>query len=228
MGKKAAKREEDPRAYFPAFLDLCGQRCVVVGGGVVAARKCAALLKARAEVIAVAPEFCAALRRMKNVKRRERAFRASDVRGAVLVIAATDRRQVNECVAALARRQRCLVNVVDRPELCTLVVPSVIRRGRLTVAISTGGLSPALARRLRQQLEGVLPAGYGGYLRALGRLREEMKGLVCDAAERRAILTRAASEDAYEAFQRGGVAAFRKAVGFAVPRRKSKCRPCEK
>jgi precorrin-2 dehydrogenase / sirohydrochlorin ferrochelatase len=142
--------------YFPAFLDLRGRRCLVVGGGQVGERKVRDLLAAGADVTVVSPALTSGLSELvaaAAIGHRPRSFLKSDVRGCALVIAATGRPEVDNVVAAAARRHRALVNVVDRPELCDFIFPSVLRRGELQIAVSTGGRSPALAREIRRRLE---------------------------------------------------------------------------
>ncbi len=154
--------------YFPVSLKVGGERCLVVGGGAVAARKARSLLRAGARVTAVSPSF---VPRFPRVRRLRRAFRAADVGGALLVIAATDDPRANRAVHAACRRRGIPVNVVDVPGLCTFIVPSVARRGSVTVAVSTGGLSPSLARALRARIEAVLPASLGRLARSVGGRR---------------------------------------------------------
>lgn len=156
---------------FPVSLRVGGERCLVVGGGPVALRKARSLLRAGARVTAVSPAFSAGFPRVRRLKR---AFRAGDVRGALLVIAATDEPAVNRAVYAACRRRGVPVNVVDVPELCTFTVPSVARRGRVTVAVSTGGLSPSLARALRLRIEALLPAALGRLARSVGARRRRL------------------------------------------------------
>src|SRR5437868_13245801 len=135
--------------YYPLMLKVKGEPCLVVGGGPVALQKARALSKAGAEVTAVSPSFSAAFRRT-SIPRLKRRFRAGDVSGRILVIAATDSTEVNRAVSAACRKRRIPVNVVDVPELCSFIVPSIVRRGPVVVAISTGGQSPSLAKALRR------------------------------------------------------------------------------
>ena len=141
--------------YFPLFLDLAGQRCLIVGGGPIGERKAAALLEYGACVVVVSPivtPVLASLAAAGRMEHRARTFLASDVRGCRLVVAATGGPS-DRAVVAAARRRRVLVNAVDRPAWCDVIVPSVLRRGELQIAVSTGGRSPALARDIRRRLE---------------------------------------------------------------------------
>ncbi len=191
------------REYFPVFLRVRGAKALVVGGGSVALRKCRDLLAAGAVVSAVAPSFCRALRRISSVQLSERRFRASDLRGAALVVAATGSAEVNERVAAEARRRGIPVNVVDRPELSTFIVPAVLRRGPIVVAVSTGGASPALARNLRDRISETISSGFGRHAAFLSRVRPLVLKKISDARHRRRILERLAEDDVREMIERG-------------------------
>jgi precorrin-2 dehydrogenase/sirohydrochlorin ferrochelatase len=161
-------------SYYPALLDLAGKLAVVVGGGRVAGRKVASLLEAGARVRLVAPELAEETARRageEKVSHLARGFQPEDLDGAWLVISATDDEQLNRAVAAEAEARGVFVNVVDVPELCSFIVPAVVRRGELTLAVSTGGASPAAARRLRQRLQDQFGPEWGPYLRLMRRLR---------------------------------------------------------
>jgi siroheme synthase-like protein len=138
--------------YYPIFLDIAGKPVVVVGAGKVALRKTKGLLEAGAAVTVVAPRAEPEFARL-GITMRPRAFRASDIRGAVLAFAATDDRGVNHAVAQAARRHGIPVNVADAREECSFIVPARIARGNLQIAISTGGESPRLAAALRRKIE---------------------------------------------------------------------------
>ena len=165
----------DAFRLFSLALRVTGRPCLVVGGGAVAARKVAALLEAGALVEVVAPELGPEL----AAQRREGAswrwmakpFSAADVVGCLLVIAATDDRQVNRRVAEAAREQRALVNVVDDPDESDFFVPSVLRRGPLHFAVTTSGLAPAVSARLRRRLEELFPEEWGDAVALIGRAR---------------------------------------------------------
>jgi len=156
--------------YYLAALDLRGRRCVVAGGGAVARRKTEGLLAAGADVLVVAPE---AGEMPGGAVVERRAARLADLDGAVLVVCATDDPAVNAALAREARRLGVLANVVDDPDRGDLVVPAVLRRGALQVAVSTGGASPALARRLRDELAAHVGDEYGELAALLGELRAE-------------------------------------------------------
>ena len=188
--------------YFPAFLDLRGRRCLVVGGGTVGDRKTRDLLRAGAEVTLVSPRLTAdlaALARAGAITHRPRPFRRADVRGAMLVSAAPGVRGGDAAVAAEARRRRALVIVVDRPAACDFILPSVLRRGRLQIAVSTGGRSPALAREIRRRLERVVGPEYAALVERVGEARERARALVADPRARLAAGERVVA-DALAAF----------------------------
>jgi len=165
-------------AYYPAFLDLRDRRCLVVGGGVVAERKIDALCDAGARVVVVSPTLTVALDTLVaagSIEHRARRFRRHDTRGCALVVAATGVGAVDDAVAAAARRERALVNVVDRPDACDFILPSVLRRGDLQIAVSTGGQSPALAREIRRHLEAQIGEDYGELVASVGRARDRLR-----------------------------------------------------
>ncbi len=157
---------------YPIFLDLDGRRCVVVGGGEVANRKARKLLQARAEVVVVSPEVKPELESVAAEVYR-RPYREGDLEGAFLVFAATGRRGVNAAVAREARGRGIPVNVADVPSEGDFALPSVLRRGQLQVAVSTGGASPTLARRIRYELESTFGSEWAGVVDELGRARRD-------------------------------------------------------
>jgi siroheme synthase-like protein len=176
--------------YYAAFLDLRGRGALVVGGGTVAERKVSGLLDAGARVRLVSPTVTPALATRavaRILEHRARAFRRHDVRGCAIVVAATGVPDVDDAVAAAARRARALVNVVDRAEACDFILPSVLRRGDLQIAVSTGGRSPALAREIRRHLEEQFAADSGTVIAWAGRARARvLSGERLPAVRRRA------------------------------------------
>jgi precorrin-2 dehydrogenase/sirohydrochlorin ferrochelatase len=173
--------------YFPAFLDLRGRACLVVGGGSVGERKARALLECGARVVVVSPVVTpglVALAAAERIVARARRFRRSDLRGCALAIAATGDAIVDAVVASAARRRGVLVNVVDRAAQCDFILPSVLRRGGLQIAVSTGGRSPALAREIRHRLEGLFPEDYGDLVARVGAARRRARAHASTAGER--------------------------------------------
>jgi len=192
------------------MVDLTGKRCLVVGGGAVAERKVALLVQCGAGVEVVSPKATARLMSLASsgrIRLRRRPVRASDLPGAFLVVLATDDPKVNREVAGRVKRAGGLVNVADAPAACSFLVPSVVRRGDLTVAISTGGSSPALAKKLRQRLEQIIGPEYGAFVAALRLLRQRTRQTIADPADRRTIYQRAVESDLFEAATRGDSAA---------------------
>jgi precorrin-2 dehydrogenase/sirohydrochlorin ferrochelatase len=175
---------------YPITLKLRGRRALVVGGGEVARRKVEALLEAGAHVKAVAPQFCDSLAEMaidELIECRRRRYREDDLDGVWLVIGATDDPAANAQVAADAEARGLLVNIVDQPELCSFLVPATVRRGSLVIAVSTGGSSPALARRIRLTLEQQFGPEYGALADLLGELRPQVMARIPDQSQRQAV-----------------------------------------
>ena len=174
--------------YYPAFLDLSGRRCVVVGGGKVARRKVMSLLKAGARVTVISPALDPALARLKErglINHIVRGFRPADLKGAALVFSATDREAENEKVSVAAQRRGILVNVADIPAQCSFIVPSVVDRGPLVIAVSTSGASPAMSRSIRLELERLYGRRFARYLRGLSAVRRKALGKLPPARRRR-------------------------------------------
>ncbi|MGC9325122.1 MAG: precorrin-2 dehydrogenase/sirohydrochlorin ferrochelatase family protein [Desulfomonilia bacterium] len=157
--------------YHPVFLDLRQKQVVVVGGGMVAARKIESLLNAGAKVKVIAPDIIPQISAMEDVEILRRSYSATDLIDAVLVIAATDDEETNYAVSRDAQRARLFCNVVDRPELCSFIVPSVVEKGPIKIAISTGGVSPALSKKLRTVIGTLLGDEYATLSVILGKIR---------------------------------------------------------
>jgi precorrin-2 dehydrogenase/sirohydrochlorin ferrochelatase len=176
--------------YPIGLIGLERRRTVVVGGGKVAARKVAGLLDAGAEVTVISPAFVPELRVLagRGVTLISRAYRQGDLADVFLVIAATNNPSINESVWQEAEERGCLVNVVDDPTRCNFIVPAIVRRGEVVVTVSTGGASPALARRLREQLETLIGPEYG----ELGALLAELRPVLQTRFENEEIRTQAA------------------------------------
>ena len=188
------------------FLKLGGQCCLVVGAGAVAEGKISGLLDAAARVRVVAPEATAQVRSWAAAGQIEwiaRPCDPSDLEGMFLVVAATDSYELHENIYAEARRRGVLCNVVDVPELCDFYYPAVAQRGALQIAVSTSGQSPALAQRLRKELEEQFGPEYEAWLHQLGDEREKLFAANnMDSEERRRLLHDLASADAFKSFLR--------------------------
>ena len=171
--------------FLPIFMNVKDRSCLIVGGGEVAQRKASVLLDAGAMVKVVAPEISGAFANMPDVECVIDRFQPGHLDGAVLAIAATDDRAVNREVSQQARARNIPVNVVDNPDLCTFIMPSILDRSPLMVAFSSGGASPVLARMLRGKLETMIPQGYGRLTAFCARLRGIVKTRIADPARRR-------------------------------------------
>ena len=185
---------EEGASYYPVFLDVRGRTALVVGGGAVAERKAAGLARAGACVRVVAPAGLEAQARDGLVDLRRRAFRENDVEGVFLVYAATDDAAVNEAVYAEAEARGVPANVVDDPAHCSFIVPSVVRRGPLQLAVSTSGAAPALAKRLRRELEGRFPEDWAVYVDLLAEVRALVRSRMAGGEAERAPVLEAACD----------------------------------
>jgi precorrin-2 dehydrogenase/sirohydrochlorin ferrochelatase len=184
--------------HYPIMVDLLGRRCLVAGGGRVAERKVLALVEAGAEVVVVSPSLSPGLEDLKRQGRivhRARPYQPGDLPGSFLVFGATDDPEVNGRLADEAKAAGVLANLADSPSSSTFLVPAVLTRGNLVIAISTGGDSPRLARKIREDLESVYGDEYAELLKVLGRVRERAMREVTDTGRRRALLERAVEAD---------------------------------
>ncbi len=193
-------------SLFPMFLKLEGRNCLVLGAGSVGEQKIRSLLDCGAQVRVIAPSASAAVKewaKSGTLTWLERNFDLSDLDGVFLVVAATSSIEVNHVVYREAQTRGILCNVVDDPPHCDFYYPAVVRRGQLQIAISTAGLSPALAQRIRKQLEEEFPPAYASWLEALGSRRESLFGAGGDPEVRRQLLHRLATPEAFSEFERG-------------------------
>jgi precorrin-2 dehydrogenase/sirohydrochlorin ferrochelatase len=164
--------------FYPVFLEMNGRPCLVVGGGEVAERKVKGLLAAGAAVTVLSPRLTpelAALRGDGRISHIEREYRDGDLEGFEVCMVATDDRAVNAQVAGEGRRRGVWINASDDPANCDFILPSVIRRGDVVIAASTGGASPALARRLREELEAYLSEDSALLAELLADVRRELR-----------------------------------------------------
>ena len=194
------------KTYYPVYLDLTGRPCVVVGGGRVAERKVATLLKYGADVTVISPEVMPALEILVEQERiivERRGYVRGDLAGAFVVICATDSEEINRAVYSEAEEHGVLVNVVDVPPLCNFIVPSIVKRGGLQIAISTGGAAPAVAKRVRKRLQEEFGEEWGPYVALLGEIRALAMSQIDDDAERKAFFERVADSDVLARFTRG-------------------------
>ena len=181
--------------YYPAFLNLEGKKAVVIGGGAVAERKVLTLIRAGADVTVVSPRLTKRLLLEKKAHRIQhipRSYRQGDLKDSFLTIAATDSPEVNTRIAGDAP---CLLNVVDVPSACNFIAPSVLQRGALVFAISTGGTSPAFAKAVRKEIEQLYGMVFSAYLAFVKTLRPRAMQEIADKRAREAFLKGLASED---------------------------------
>ena len=184
--------------YYPVMLDLSEKKCVVIGGGTVALRKVHSLIHSGVTSYVISPDVhpeIEALSKNNQLHWIKRAFKSDDLKGAHVVICATDDPGLNQKAAEEAKRLGCLVNVVDQPELGNFLVPSVVRRGPLVISISTQGASPAFARFIRQKLENQFGAEYESWLGMMEKYREKVLKAVPEEEKRKAFFTEVASSD---------------------------------
>jgi precorrin-2 dehydrogenase/sirohydrochlorin ferrochelatase len=181
------------RKLYPIYLNLKGMPCLVVGGGEVAARKVAVLVEAGASITLVSPEINREIASLVNegrVKHIQSDFQEEHLEGFSLVIGATDTQQVNRAVSEGARKRGIWVNIVDSPDESDFFVPSMVSRGDLTIAISTGGKSPAMAKKVRKDLEKLMGQEYALLLDFLGKLRVEALTSLENEKDRASLFTK--------------------------------------
>ena len=196
--------------YYPAFLDLKDKKAVVIGGGKVAERKVRGLIKAGACVKVVSPSVTAGLERLIDkgkISHVRRNYKKGDLKGAFIVIAGTSSGETNKKVALDAG---CLVNVIDSPSDGDFIVPSVVKRGPLTVAVSTEGASPAVSRAIRKEIEKYYDKEFANYLRFVESVRKKAMREIKDAARRAKFFRSIASEEIFNTLRDKGFNAVSK------------------
>jgi len=165
-------------SYYPIFLELAGRRCVAIGGGAVAERKVEGLLQAGAAVTVISPRQTALLKTWAGEKRINviaREYQPGDLKGYELAFVATEDKEVNAAVSREGKASGVWVNAADDPDHCDFILPSVLHRGELTVAVATGGASPALSRLIREELESYFGADYAVLVEVAAEARKELK-----------------------------------------------------
>src|SRR5437764_5311363 len=164
--------------YYPIMLDIRRRPVLVIGGNRIAAEKATALAASGARVTVMNPEFCAellSLAQRDQVMLRYKAYEPGDLAGAFVVVAATEDQQLIEAIWAETQERGQLVNIVDVPARCSFILPSILRRDQLTIAVSTEGASPSLAKRIRHYLETLFPPAYDAYLRLASAARAHLR-----------------------------------------------------
>jgi precorrin-2 dehydrogenase/sirohydrochlorin ferrochelatase len=194
--------------YYPVFLNLNNKRAVVVGGGKVAERKVRVLIRAGALVKVVSPHITKSLEKLEKdgrIHHVKRPYREGDLKDAFLVIAGTSSASTN---AKIARDARHLINVIDTPTEGNFIAPSIVKRGALTIAISTGGSSPAVAKTIRKELEKLYGSEFTHYLRLLEKVRRKIMQEIQDGKEREKLLKKFASEEIFNTIRKKGTSYF--------------------
>lgn len=197
---------------YSIALDLEDAPCLVVGGGIVAFRKIESLVTSGAKVKVVSPEVTPEIEGLEGVEIVRKEFHPDDLDGMFLVISATDDREVNESVAAAARQRSMLVNVVDVPEMCNFYVNAQVSRGDLTISVSTGGASPALAKRIRKELEAQYGDEYAAFLMLMREYRPLVIGESSDGNKRQEIFANLVNAGVEKILRDEGEPAAREAI----------------
>ncbi|WP_227766201.1 precorrin-2 dehydrogenase/sirohydrochlorin ferrochelatase family protein [Zhaonella formicivorans] len=194
------------KPYYPISLNLCNKKCLVVGGGKVAERKVMALLECGGQVVVVSPQLTEKLRDLAGeglIRHVAREYSNFDLEDAFLVVSATAREDVNKKIAEECFERNILVNVVDDPAKCNFIVPATVRRGDLTISISTGGKSPALAKKIRKELELQYGDEYAQFLEIMGEIRKRVIESISEQEKRQEIFNRLVEEDFLELLKAG-------------------------
>ena len=201
-----SSKSDNKRVYYPVFLDITGKKCLVVGGGKVAERKVAMLLQFKARVVVVGPVMTKMLLKFGEegkIAYFQRTCTAKDLDNTALVFACTDNNAVNSRIKKEAARKNIPVNVVDSPDICDFIVPSIIKKGDLTIAISTSGELPLLSKKLRQKIEEVVTDDYLEYLHIMGEFRKYLIRTVKEARKRSMIMQNIGKMDIQEVIETG-------------------------
>ncbi len=192
--------------FYPVYLDLRDRQCMVVGGGSVAERKTISLLEAGADVTIVSPDLTPKLLDLSQsgkIDHIQKAFEEQDLSGEFLVIAATNSPEVNVRIARACKSRHVLVNVAVPPEESSFIVPSVVERGELLIAVSTSGVSPALSKKIRQELSERYGLEYELFLRSFASVRKRVLEEVTDDQRRKTIFQAIVDSDVIDLFRRG-------------------------
>jgi len=201
--------------YYPVYIEMRGQPCVVIGGGKIAEGKVDGLLAAQANVTVVSPDLTAHLDDLveqEQIIYTERTYQPGDLTGAFMVICATDQAEINQQVWQEATANRQLVNVVDDTPRCNFIAPSILRKGDLTIAISTSGKAPALAVRLKERLQREIGPEYERFLELAGELREPLARHIPDFETRKALLYQLVDSEILDVLASGDEASAREII----------------
>lgn len=206
-------------AYYPVYIQLSGQPCIVIGGGKIAEGKVDGLLAAGAQVKVVSPDLTPHLHRLTGQNQIEyiaRAYKHGDLAGAFMVICATDKHAINHQVWEEASANRQLVNVADDAPRCNFIAPAILRKGDLTIAISTAGKAPVLAVRLKERLQDELGPEYARFLELAGQLREPLAQHIPDFETRKTLWYKLADSEILDVLARGDELAAVKIISRVV------------
>jgi siroheme synthase-like protein len=201
-----SSKSDSKRVYYPVFLDITDKRCLVVGGGKVAERKVAMLLQFNARVIVVGPVMTKVLLKLGEegkIEYFQRTYTTKDLDNTALVFACTDNSAINNKIKKEAARKNIPVNVADSPDVCDFIVPSIIRKGDLTIAISTSGELPLLSKKLRQKIEEIVTDDYLEYLQIIGEFRRHLMKTVKEGHKRGMIMKKIGKMDPREVIATG-------------------------
>jgi precorrin-2 dehydrogenase/sirohydrochlorin ferrochelatase len=201
-----SSKSDNKRAYYPVFLDITDKRCLVIGGGKVAERKATMLLQFNARIAVVGPVATKTLLKLAEegkIEYFQRTFVVKDLDNTALVFACTDNNAINNKIKKEAARKNIPVNVVDAPDVCDFIVPSVIKKGDLTIAISTSGELPLLSKKLRQKIEEIVTDDYLEYLHIMGEFRKHLMKTVKDTRKRGIIMENIGKMDIREVIATG-------------------------
>lgn len=185
-------------AYFPIFTQIEGKRCLIIGGGKVAARKVRTLLQYGANIVVVAEKVCEEIKKIlpeeNLLESRKKAFFEKEIHKAFLVIAATSNREENHYIAKLCHDGNVFVNVADSEEESSFIFPSIVRKGDISIGINSGTGSPTVSKQIRKQIEKAVPDYYADIAVFMGELREYVKANFKEESQRRYILKTAAAQ----------------------------------
>jgi len=205
-GSLPLRSNTDRHHYYPLFLDVTQKDCLVVGGGSVAERKTRMLLGFGASVTVVSPKVTKRLALLADkgaIRILPRRYARGDLDNVAVVFACTNDRDANAAVREDAAQKGVLINVVDRPGECDFIVPSVIRKGDVTIAISTSGVLPMASKKIRQAIEKTVTKDYVAYTRIIGALRRHLISTVADTRKRRAVMKRIGAMDIGDVVRKG-------------------------
>lgn len=192
------------KRYYPIMLDITDKKCIVIGGGRVAVRKVTSLLAYNARITVISKSLCEGLKKLQpDIDWIERDYVPDDLDGAFIVFATTNDPIINQRVYNEAKVKDILVNVADDPDVCSFIVPSQVECGDLTIAISTNGKSPALAKKIREDLEKEYGDHYAVFVNLLGNIRRQSEHEISDSSTREALYKEIVYSDLLDKLKQG-------------------------